>query len=215
MFFFMTTNKKQQCYPLCFFSWRPIKNYSVTPFVFLHDDQRKTCFMFEICFIWWISTVLPPMFYLMNIDSVTLYVSFDKNDSVTTYVFFSWLMKNNSYPLYFIWQGQLFIFFKYGFYSWRPIKKQQCYPLYFIWQKQQCYPLCFFWKRQVLPLMFFFMMTNKKQQWYPLCFFLWRPIKNNSVTPYISFDKNNSVTPYVLFDKNNSATPYVFFYEVQ
>ena len=39
MFFFMTTNKKRQCYPLCFFSWRPIKNYSVTPYVFFHDDQ--------------------------------------------------------------------------------------------------------------------------------------------------------------------------------
>ena len=39
------------------------------PYVFFHDDQRKT-------------TVLPPMFYLINIASVTPYVYFmtaDKN----------------------------------------------------------------------------------------------------------------------------------------
>ena len=39
------------------------------PYVFFFDDQRKT-------------TVLPPMFYLKNIDSVTPYVYFmtaDKN----------------------------------------------------------------------------------------------------------------------------------------
>jgi stringent starvation protein B len=58
-------------------------------------------------------------------------------------------------------------------------------------------------------------MTNKKQQCYPLCFFSSWPIKNNSVTPHILFDKNNSVTPYVLFDKNNSVTPYVFFHDDQ
>ena len=87
-FFFMTTNKKQQCYPLCFiwqrqqcyllcfFSWLPIKNYSVTPYVYFHDDQRKT-------------TVLPPMFYLMIIDSVTPYVYFMTADKkrVTPHVF--------------------------------------------------------------------------------------------------------------------------------
>ena len=45
------------------------KNNSVTPYVFFHDDQRKT-------------TVSPPMFYLINIDNVTPYVYFmtaDKN----------------------------------------------------------------------------------------------------------------------------------------
>ena len=39
MFIFMTTNKIRQCYPLCFSSWQPIKNNSVTPCVFFHDDQ--------------------------------------------------------------------------------------------------------------------------------------------------------------------------------
>jgi hypothetical protein len=84
MFFFMTTNKKKLCCPLCFFSWRPIKNDSVTPYVFFHDDQSKT-------------TVLPLMFFFMTTkekqqcyplryfswrrkkdNSVTLYVLFDK-----------------------------------------------------------------------------------------------------------------------------------------
>ena len=55
MFFFMTTNKKRQCYPLCF----------------LHDDLRKT-------------TVSPPMFYLINIDSVTPYIYFMTADKKTT-----------------------------------------------------------------------------------------------------------------------------------
>ena len=72
-------------FPLCFFSWRPIKNDTVTPYnlfdkdsvtlyVFYHDDQRKT-------------TVLPPMFYFINIDSVTPYVYFMTADK-----------KQQSYP---------------------------------------------------------------------------------------------------------------------
>ena len=97
MFFFMTTNKKQQRYPLCFFSWRPIKNDSVTPYALFHDD-------------WWKTTVLPLIFYS------------------TRTIFFS-----------------------------------------------------------IMSIMFLFMTTNKKQQCYPLCFFSWRPIKNNSVTPYVFF----------------------------
>jgi hypothetical protein len=60
--FFMTNDKKRQCYPLCFFSWqqiknsviggiekwriyvflwRTIKNNSVTPYVFFHDGIEK------------------------------------------------------------------------------------------------------------------------------------------------------------------------------
>ena len=144
MFSFMTTNKKQQCYPLWFFSWRPKKNDSVTPYVsfdkndsvtphvsfdkndrvtpcvFFHDDQRKT-------------TVLPPMFYLINIDSVTPYVFFHDDQRKTTVIPYI--------PLYFIWE-RIFIYF----------------------------------------LIFIFSL---------------RPIKYDSVTHYILFDKNNSVTPYV------------------
>jgi hypothetical protein len=57
----MTTNKKQQCYPLCFFSGQPIKNDTVTPYDLFDKD-----------------------------NSVTPYVFFhdDQNDSVTPYVFF-------------------------------------------------------------------------------------------------------------------------------
>ena len=55
-FFFMTTDKKRQCYPLCLFSWRPIKttvlhlmffpcwpikNDSGTPYVFFPWRQIK------------------------------------------------------------------------------------------------------------------------------------------------------------------------------
>ena len=140
MFFFMTTNKKQQCYPLCFFSWRPIKNNSLTPYVFFHDDQRKT-------------TVLPPIFYLINIDRFTPNVYFMTAD-----------------------------------------------------------------KKRQLPLMFFFLTTNKKQQCYPLCFLSWRPIKNSSLTPYVFFhddQRKTSVTPYVLFDKYRQCYPFCFFHDDQ
>ena len=139
MFFFMTTNKKRQCYPLCFFSWRPIKNDSVTPCGFFHDDQLKTTvlplkFFFmttykkrlifyltkttvlplmlffmktnkkQQCYhLWFLSwrptTVLPPMFYLMNIDSVTPYVYFmtaDKKRQLPLMFFPCWPMKDDS-----------------------------------------------------------------------------------------------------------------------
>ena len=50
---------------------------------------------------------------------------------------------------------------------------------------------------------------------FPLCSFSWRPIKYDSVTPYILFYKENSDTLYGFFSwrpiKNNSVTPYVFF----
>ena len=55
----MKTNKTQQCYPLCFFSWRPIKNDIVTPYILFDKD-----------------------------NSVTPYVLFDKDNSATPYVLF-------------------------------------------------------------------------------------------------------------------------------
>ena len=45
--------------------------------------------------------------------------------------------------------------------------------------------------------------------------FSWRPKKNDSVTPHISFDKNDSVTPYVLMENIDSVDPYVFFHDDQ
>ena len=72
---FMTTKKKWKCYPLCFFSRRPIKNNSVTPYVSLMITNKKQQFYTHVLFSW------PPI----------------KNNSVTPYVLFSWPpIKNNS-----------------------------------------------------------------------------------------------------------------------
>jgi hypothetical protein len=111
-------------------------------------------------------------------DSVTLYVSFDKNNSYPLCFFpMKTDEKQQCFHLYFIWQGQFFFFQVFFFMTTNKIRP--CYPLYFIWQRQQC---------------------------YPLCFFPWRPIKNNSVTPYVF-----SWRPI----KNNSVPPYVFFHDDQ
>ena len=141
----MTTIKKRQLYPLWFFSWRPKKNNSVTPYVFFHDDQIKT-------------TVLPPMFYLINFDSVTPYVFFPW-----------WLIKNNSDTPYILFEDNFLLFFNMFFFI-TTYKIRQCYPLYFIWQRQQCYPLCFFSWRPI---------KNNSVTLY--VFFSLRPIKNDSV----------------------------------
>ena len=81
------------------------------------------------------TTVLPLMFHLINIDSVTLYVFYPW-----------WLMKNNSYTPYILFEKDNFYFFK-CFFSLRPIKNNSVTPYVFIswWpiKKQQCYPLCF------------------------------------------------------------------------
>ena len=75
-------------------------------------------------------------------------------------------------------------------------------------KKQQCYPL------------FFFMMTNNKQQCYPL-FFSWRTIKNDSVTPYVFFMTNNKKRQfYPLFffmttNKKQQSYPLCFFHDDQ
>ena len=118
---------------------------------------------YPLCFIRYISTVLPLMGFswwqIKNDDSVTLYVSFDKNDSITPYVFLPWwLMK----ILYFTRTISFFF--------------------------SNMLPLIFYLtKTKVFNLTFFFMTTNKKQQCHSLCFLSWRPIKNNSVTPYVFF----------------------------
>ena len=114
----MTTKENKQYYPLWFFSWRPKKNDIVTPYVsfdkndsvtphvsfdkndsvtpcdFFHDDQRKT-------------TVSPPMFYLINIDSVTPYVFFPW-----------WLMKNNRDTPYILFEKDNYYYFFYVFFHY-------------------------------------------------------------------------------------------------
>ena len=186
MFFFMTTNKKQQCYPLCFFSWRPIKNDSVTPYVFfMTTNKKRQCY--PLCFFSW-----RPI----------------KNNSVTPYVLFDIYQHTNRWHHPDLNTGLL------GF-SWQLsllpteisilIKTEVIYDMIALRLKLKilCYPLCFFsWRpiknNSVTPYVFF-MTTNKKQQCYPLCFFSWRPIKNDSVTPYVLFDKYQQCYPFCFF----------------
>ena len=111
----MTNNKKWQCYPICFFSRRPIKNNSVTPYVSLMITNKKQ-FYTHVLFSW------PPI----KNNSVTPYVLFSwppiKNNSVTPYVLFSWPpIKNDCFMT--DKKQQCFIFMTSD-------KKQQCYPLY-------------------------------------------------------------------------------------
>ena len=123
------------------------------------DFPRPWCY--PLCFIWYISTVLPLMGFSwpqIKNDSF-FYVSFDKNDSVTPYVFFPWwLMNNNSVTPYILFDKDKSVT-PCVFFSWPPIKKGTVLPLMFFFmttiEKQQCYPLCFIWQiSTVLPLMF-------------------------------------------------------------
>ena len=138
MFFFMTTNKKQQCYPLCFLSWRPIKNNSVTPYVFFHDDQRKTTvspLMFHLIK----TTVLPPMLYSTHFDSVTPYGFFMATDKKRVLPFTFYLVKTTVLPLMFFFSWWLMknnSVTPYIFFSWRPIKNDSLTPYVFIHDDQ-------------------------------------------------------------------------------
>ena len=146
---FMTTKKKWKCYPLCFFSRRPIKNNSVTPYVSLMITNKKQQFYTHVLFSW------TPI----------------KNNSVTPYVFIFMTSdkKQQCYPLCFIFKTTVLPLV---LFSWPPIqndsfmndKKQQCFIFMTSDKKQQCYPLCFI-----------FMTADKKQQCYPLFYFhdLW------------------------------------------
>ena len=71
----------------CFFSWRPIKNDSVTPYGFFHDDRRKT-------------TVSTLMFHLIKTTVIPLML-FSHDDwwkiiYLTRTIFFSWRPINNN-----------------------------------------------------------------------------------------------------------------------
>ena len=110
MFIFMTNNKKQQCYPFWFFSWRPIKNDSVAPYILFEKDNSVTPFFFfmttnkkqqcyPLCYFSWRpikNDSVTPYVSLDKNNSVTPHVSFDKNVSVTPCVFFSWRPKKNN-----------------------------------------------------------------------------------------------------------------------
>ena len=187
------------------------------------------------------------MFYLMNIDSVTPYVYFmtaDRKRQLALMFFPCWPINNDSgtpvdvfagIRTWAVWSINLrtyqctiktpnkdntmvtldfIIRMKWRslmFFSWRPIKNDSVTPYVFFHDDQL--------KTTVLPLMFFFMTTNKKRPCYPLWFFSWRPKKNNSVTPYVLFDKYRQCYPLCFFSwwpiKNNSVTPYGFFHDDQ
>ena len=142
-----------------FFSWRPIKKDSVTPYV-LFDEYRQ---FYPLCFYPW-----RPI----------------KKQQRYPLCFFSWRpIKNDSYPSCFIWEKRQSL----CFFSWRPIKNNSVTPYGFFHDDQR--------KTTVSPLMFHFIKTtylliDKYRQCYPLCFFSWRPIKNNSVAPYVFFHDN-------------------------
>ena len=164
-----------------------------------------------------------------------LFKTTDENDNVNPYVFSMTDKKWQCYPLCFIFMTTN--------------KKQHCYPLcLFPWRPIR--PLRFIndhqlkttvlhsrfiilttdKKWQCYPFRFIFMSTDEKQQCYPLCFindhplhlFPWRPIKNDSVTPYVLLmitNKKRQFYPYVLFSrrpiKNDSVTPYISFHDDQ
>ena len=134
----MTTDKKrqclplyfiwqrQQCYPLCFSSWRPIKNNSVTPWVFFHDDQSKT-------------TELPLVFSFLTTNKIRhcypLYFIWQRQQCYPL-CFSSWRqIKNNIVtPCVFFHDDQskttvlpLLVFFM------TTKEKLQCHPSCFIW----------------------------------------------------------------------------------
>jgi hypothetical protein len=119
----------------------------------------------------------------------------------------------------------VFLLFPLCSFSRRPIINNSVTPYVFFHDDQ--------WKTTLLPLMFFFMTTNKKQQCYPLCFFSWRPMKKEQCYPLCFFfmttnkirqcyplcffswrpKKKNNVTPYVLFDKYRQCYPLCLFHD--
>ena len=149
MFFFMMTKEKQQCHPLCFFSWRPIKNNGVTAMFFFMTTNKKR--------------VLPLVFFFMTTK---------EKQQCYPQCFVSWRPIKND--LYFIWQRQqcyhLFFFTTTN-------KKTTVLPLVFFFmttkEKQQCYPLCFTWSISTgLPLMFISWRPIKNNIVTPYVFFL-------------------------------------------
>ena len=122
MSFFITTNKK-----LCFFSWRPIKNNSVTPYVFFHDDQRKKQQCYPLCFFFMTTNKKRQCYPLCFFSWRPI-----KNNSVTPCVFLWQPIKNNSVTL------RLYILL------FRPIKNDVL-PFTFHLIKTTVLTLMFFW----------------------------------------------------------------------
>jgi hypothetical protein len=144
LFFFMTTKEK---HVLCL--------------KYVLFDEYQQCY--PLCFIWWISTVLPFTFHLIKTTVLPLmFFSWRpiNNDNVTPFVFFSWRpMKNYSLtPFVFLHDDQ---------------RKTTVLPLmFYLLNFDSVTPYVYFMtadKKRVTPHVFS-MLTNKKRQWYPsLC----------------------------------------------
>ena len=134
--------------PLMFFSWRPIKNDSVTPYVFfMTTNKKRQCY--PLYFIWQRQQCYPLWFFSWRPkknDTVTPHVPFGENDSVTPYVLFD--KYQQCYPFCFFLTRTIILFFSNMFFFMTTNELRQCYPLYFIWQRQQCDTLFFFYDDQ-------------------------------------------------------------------
>ena len=130
-----TTDKKQQCYPLCFFSWRPIKNESVTPYVFfMTTKEKQQCY--PLCFFSWRpikkQQCYPLCFFswwLMKNNSFTPHGFFHDDQRKTTMLSLMFhLIKTTVLPFmfFFMTTNKKQQCYPLCFFSWRPIKKQQC-----------------------------------------------------------------------------------------
>jgi hypothetical protein len=122
-FYLMTTDKKQQCYPLCFISWEKRHCYALR-FIWSRWIKQRQCY--PLRFFWWRGI---------------------KNDSVTPYVLFH--KKRQCYPLRFIWRSPMknnnvtpYVLFHKHHKTFH--KKRQCYPLSFISLKTKVLRLTFY-----------------------------------------------------------------------
>ena len=158
MFFFMSTNKKLHCYPLCFFSWRTKRTTLLPLMIFfwrpikndecyrpIHDDKKTT-------------TVWPLMFYFIKRQCHPLCFFPDERYKTTVLPLMFYLVKK--------WQCHPLSF------SMTTKENQQCYPydsLYnvmFYLIKNDSVTLYLFFnddqKNHSVTLMLFSMTTNKK-----------------------------------------------------
>ena len=120
------------------FSWWPIKNDSVTPYVFFHeekinknhaDDKKRQCYPLRV-FSWWRKKFKK---FMQTI----------KNDSVTPYVFFyddekkASVFMTNDKKRQWVFMCFFIMTKKSDSFSWRPIKHDS-YPLWvFSWWRKK------------------------------------------------------------------------------
>ena len=196
MFFFMRTEKKLQCYPLCFFSWWPIKNHSVTLYVFFMTTAKK-----RQCY---------PLCFFQD----------DRKKMSFPLCFFSWgpkkttvLRLTHRVPRWRNGEREIQPYLRSGDLGSSPGYVYKIFVFFYTFTKQEVprWWSCFLSVLGTWVCTLPWLVCGNKWRFY--CFFPWRPIKNNSVTPHVSFDKNDSVTPYVLFDTFRQCYPLWIFHD--